>query len=106
MGLNYAWNNGKEDVPVDAVFFSPGYRTVTVRFQCEQDAKEAEVKMQLFDEGCERREQLFIMSRGTNPLLLGSFLLENEMIGQKCYNEMQKEIEEYIRDNGKGKGGR
>ena len=100
MSMRFEWPNAGDDLPVKGIFFNPANRTLTVQFRSDEQAAAAEAAFRLFDAGSERHDEVMVMSRGSNPALLGSYLLEQEMIGQECYDEMQKDLKEYRREMG------
>ena len=96
----FEWPSGLEDGAIEAVFHSPHRHTLTVQCKSENDARSILPELQQFDPACQQHESVVVMSRDQNARALVLYLLEQEMVGQGCLDEMIRDYKDHERENG------
>ncbi len=106
MAANFEWRTKDENIPVKAIYHNPQNGRTTVQFYTQDGAEDAEMKMLGFDRRSAIDGQVHVMSRTINPQLLAGYLLEQGLINQVCFDELQKDLRDYRneREGGAGRG--
>jgi hypothetical protein len=99
MAVTFEWPSDKAGGAIKAIFHNPDLGTLTLQCHSEEDALSILPELQQFDPRCRQLEGVIIMSRGTNARGLVGCLLEQELVGQGCMDEMVKDYDDHRRES-------
>ena len=103
MASRWEWKVKNGELPVRAIIYVQAAKRsvfdkktgLKVCFTDHNTADKYLPTLQELDPNCGLSGHIITISHTINPKYLGSFLLEQEMIDQPCYDELQKDMDSH-----------
>ena len=106
MGVSFEWKNKDICLPIKAIYYNPKHQAISIQFDNETLAIESLEVLQGLDSRSQRRGPVITLnSKDTSPQALSAYLLDQELIDQECFLEMQSDMG-HKRKKDKGGDGR